>query len=110
MTDDEIDDEIVDRDRADAVHKMADDVLSELDFERMLATDDDEDQNDDELAWSFADALVGRKSMTPHVHTWQLVSVPRWGTTWIFKLLIFVGLRKVILVQPLRWLLLRDVE
>ena len=43
------------------------------------------------------------------LHTWQLVSVPRWGTGWIFRLLIFVGLRKVILVQPLRWILLRDV-
>ncbi|HWI68676.1 MAG TPA: hypothetical protein VNS88_09885 [Nitrospiraceae bacterium] len=39
----------------------------------------------------------------------RLVSVPRWGTTWIFKLLIFTGLRKVILVQPLKWILLRDV-
>ena len=45
-----------------------------------------------------------------HICTWQLVSVPRWGTTWLFRLLIFVGLRRVILVQPFRWLLLRDVE
>jgi len=48
--------------------------------------------------------------MPPEIATLRLVSVPRWGTTWVFKLLIFVGLRKVILVQPVRWLLLRDVE
>lgn len=46
----------------------------------------------------------------PEIVTWQLVSVPRWGTAWIFRLLIFIGLRRVILVQPLRWLLLRDVR
>lgn len=44
-----------------------------------------------------------------HVTTWQLVSVPRRGTAWLFRLLIFVGARRVILVQPVRWLLLRDV-
>lgn len=42
--------------------------------------------------------------------TWRLVSVPRWGTAWIFRLLLLVGLRRVILVQPFRWLLLRKVE
>jgi hypothetical protein len=41
--------------------------------------------------------------------TLQLLTVPRWGTTWIFRLLFLLGLRRVVLVQPLRWLLLRDV-
>jgi len=44
------------------------------------------------------------------IATMQLLTVPRWGTTWIFRLLLFVGLRRIILVQPLRWLLLRDVR
>jgi hypothetical protein len=44
------------------------------------------------------------------MHVMRLVQVPRWGTGWIFRVMIFVGLRKVILVQPLRWLLLRDVD
>jgi hypothetical protein len=44
------------------------------------------------------------------IETIRLVAVPRIGTRWLFRMLIFFGMRRLILVQPLKWILLRDVD